>query len=245
MRRLRFTAILVIALLAVASVSVKLPRTLEVADPSGPPMHPAYVVYSYFGSSLNPVDSVTYRAGRLALARSDPSGRIVIPAALHLHKPFPLETHPSLVVEFVYAPRLHNATGRMDDDRAVVTDLTGQAELWHDSLTRLASMISRLTTRTGGEPSLRDLEPAQSALIRELIAHFREEFDAFMGRYRDTPRPRPVMPEHVKPMNAEEQARWREFIDASLAREPLWGMFVTRLFDRQLKHFATLEQELR
>ena len=245
LKRLRLTAIVVITLLALASVSVKLPRNLEVSDPSGTPAHPVYVAYSYFGSRLNPVDSVTYRAGRLTLARSDQPGRVVIPSALHVHKPFPLETHPRLHVEFVYVPRLHNATARMNDDRAVVADLTGQPDLWHGTLTSIVSMISRFTARTDGEPSLRDAEPAEAALVTELITHFRREYEVFLERYRDTPRPRAQMPEHIKALSEEEQRRWREFTDASLAREPLWGMLVTRLFEEEVKRLTQLDLELR
>jgi hypothetical protein len=245
-RRLRIAAIVIGLLVILGSLSVHGSRRFLIVDDAGAPLDTAYVVYSYSGSRPNPVHPVSYRAGPIALARSDPSGRVVIPPTFHVHKPFPIETHPSLRVEFVYVPRLHNATARMSqEDRAVVADLTNQPELWQGSLWNIASMISQLTTRTSEEPPLRDLEPAMAALIRELIGHFRREYEEFLARYRDTLRPKPEMPGHVRLSSPEEQRRWQEFNDAYLAREPRWGMLVTRVFGDQVKLFNQRELELR
>ena len=80
------------------------------------------------------------------------------------------------------------------------------------------------------EPPLAETNPASAALARELIGHFRAEYHAFLARYRTVDRPRPPMPEHVRQSSVEEQARWADTIDASLAREPRWGDLITRLF---------------
>jgi hypothetical protein len=59
------------------------------------------------------------------------------------------------------------------------------------------------------------------------------------------PRPRPEMPEHVRGSTTEEQQRWTEHTDADLAREPRWGMVITRLFSGELELFREYEAALR
>jgi hypothetical protein len=43
----------------------------------------------------------------------------------------------------------------------------------------------------------------------------------------------------------EEQERWSKHTDADLAREPRWGMVITRLFRDELELFKGYEAELR
>ena len=245
-KRLKIAGIVLVLLAALASISFNVPRKFAIVDTAGAPLHPAYIVYTYRGSRPNPVHPVTYQARPFVVARSDASGRVAIPSAFHVHKPFPLETPPSLQVEFIYVPGLHNATARMsDDDRAVIADLTHQPDLWQASLWNIASLLSRLTSRTSDQPPLSDLDTAQAALIRELIGHFHQEYDGFLSRYRDTLRPKPEMPAHVRLSSAEEQRRWQEFNDDYYAREPRWGMLVTRVFEGQVKLFDQRALELR
>jgi hypothetical protein len=240
---LRLTAILLV-LLAAASVSFRWRRTLQVTDAAGSPVSPSYVAYEYRGRRLNPVHSATYRAGELALVRGDSSGRVVIPAAFHLHRPFPIESHPRVFVEMVYVPRLHNALERFGEDgRAAIADLSSDPARWEGTLRNLSSLIGQLVVRHDRQP-LRDTDPATAALARELIGHFRNEYDSLLAKYENAARVKPEMPEHVRWSSPDEQRRWSEAVDSHIAREPRWGMLIRRLFGDQLTLFSRWEREL-
>jgi hypothetical protein len=247
------------ALLAAASVSVAPGRTFQLVDVGGAGLDPSYIAYSYVGHRLNFVHPVSYRASRLALARSDAAGSVSVPPAVHPHLPFPLQTHPALRVEMVYAPRMHNAWGQLSEGspsvpgifeidagrrRAVVADLSGRPEEWEGSLRNLSSMIHQLMSARPGEPPLREADPASAALVRELLGHFREEYRAFLERYDEVARPWPEMPVWARSSSAEEQRSWRTTIEKHLALEPRWGILIRRLFGTESKVFAQWESEL-
>jgi hypothetical protein len=253
-----FAGILLIAA-AAASMSITPRRTIELVDDGGAAAHPGYVAYEYLGHRPNPVHPVTYRARPLALARSDATGRVLIPTAFHMHAPFPVKTHPSLRIALVYVPRLHNAWGQLSDGapsrpgiftitvpgrRAQVADLSDRPALWEGTLRNVASLIHQLVSRPAGEPRLQDVDPATAALTVELIDQFRDEYDAFLSRYRDVIRTRPEMPAHIRWSSAEEQRRWTEMIDADLTREPRWGPLIARLFADELRVFEQYHLEL-
>jgi hypothetical protein len=257
--RRRTLALLLVLLLAAASVSVNMPRTFEVVDGAGVPLDPAYIVYSRIGSRLNPVHPVTYRASELVLERSDRTGRITIPAAVNVHLPFPIETHSSPWIELVYVPQMHNAWGQFNKGspsrpnvfeidagrrRGIASDLSGDPGLWQGTLSNLSSVIQRLVSRPGKAP-LRETDPASAALARELTGHFRREYDAFLARYGNVARPRPSMPPFLSGSSDEEKRRWSESVETDLAREPRWGIVITRLFKDELKLFAEYEAQLR
>ena len=246
--------------LAAASVSFNARTTFHLTDAVGAPLEPIYIAFSRVRHRLNPMHPVTYQARGLALARSDGAGSVAIPAAFHVHLPFPLETHPSLWVEMVYVPRMHNAWGQFNEGSpsrrgifvidatrhaATVSDLTGEPQLWEGSLRNLSSIINRMAGRMPDREPLRQFDPASAALTVELIAHCRQEYESFLARYHDVPRPRPEMPDHVRMSSQEEQERWSKHIDADLAREPRWGMVITRLFGDELELFKGYEAELR
>ncbi len=258
-RRLRLVGLVVIVLLAAASVSFNARTHFQLTDTTGAPLEPIYIAYARVGHRLNPVHPVTYQARPLALARSASAGSVPIPAAFHVHLPFPLETHPSLWVEMVYVPRMHNAWGQFNKGSpsrrdifvidatghgATVSDLSGEPQLWEGSLRNLSSIINRLASRMPDKAPLRQTDPASAALTIELIGHFRQEYESFLARYRDVPRPRPELPDHVRLSSQEEQDQWSKHIDADLAREPLWGMVITRLFKDELELFKGYEAEL-
>lgn len=252
MFRLRWAALVLAILVAAASVSFQPARTFEFVTSSGTSAGPVYIAYSYRGSRPNFVHSVTYEARPLAILRGDEAGRVAIERKVILHRPFPLETHPALWTEMVYVPALHNAWGQLNVGspsyprvfeidstgfRATVGDLSDRPDRWEGTMRNLASVISRLIHPREGEAPLRERDPASAALTRELIGHFRHEYDAFLARYTGEERPRPEMPDFVRMSSSEEQRRWLEQIDADLAREPRWGMVVTRLFRIQLRQF--------
>ena len=108
----------------------------------------------------------------------------------------------------------------------------------------LASLIHRLVYRREGERPLRDTDPETAALTRELIAHFRQDYDAFILRYGAVVRPMPARPVADPWTTAEEKRRWKEAADLSFAREPTWGQHVGRVLGGELKALEQLAQTL-
>ena len=252
MTRLRWMALVLVILVAVASVSFQPERTFEFVTPGGTPGGPVYIAYSYRGSRPNFVHPVSYEPRPLALVRGDGGGRVTVDPTVILHKPFPIETHPTLWTEMVYTPALHNAWGQINagspsyervfeidanQARATVWDLSDRPDRWEGTMRNLASVISRLIYTREDEVPLPERDPATTALARQLIGHFRQEYEAFLARYASVERPRPAMPDFVRMSSDEEKRRWIEQTDADLAREPQWGLVATRLFRIQLQQF--------
>ena len=116
MRRLRLAAVVIALLLVAGSVSYSCGRTYTFVDEANAPVDPIYVAFYHSGSGQTRcIRSVIARL-RFGVIRSDGPGQLVIPGKLHVHLPFPIETHPSVEVELVYAPRVHNASGRLHVD---------------------------------------------------------------------------------------------------------------------------------
>ena len=257
MSRRRLVGVVLLVMLALASLSFNACRTFQVTDGAGTPLSPAYIAYSHVGARFNPVHASTYQASRLALARGDREGRVAIPAAFHIHRPFPIEGHPSVRVELVYVPQMHNGWGQFNKGspsypgnfeidatrrRATVSDLGGQPQLWEGTLRNLSSVIQRLVSTRPGEAPLRKADPATAALTLELMGHFRQEYESFLARYGDVARPRPEMPQHL--LDSERRG-WTEMVDADLARYPRWGDEISRLFRDEVRLFSRWEKELR
>ena len=255
----RLFGFFLLAALVAGSVWVTPRRAIELVGEPEAALDPIYVAYEFLGYRPNFVHPVTYRARPLAVARNESPGRVIIPAAFHLHAPFPAKTHPSLRIALIYVPRLHNAWGQLNDSspsragiftvtapgrRAIVSDLSDRPELWEGTLRNLASSIQQLAARTTGEPRLADVDAVTAARTIELIDHFRGEYDAFLARYRDVERARPEMPAHVRWAPAEEQQRWTAMIDADLARQPRWGSLIVRLFADELHVHERYRAEL-
>src|SRR5262249_30497448 len=99
-------------MLAAASVSYTSSYTLDLADNDGRPQV-GYALYTHRGHSLSTAHPVSYDATRLTVVRSDENGHLTIPAAFHVHWPFPLQTHPKLWIAMIYVPRMHNAWARI------------------------------------------------------------------------------------------------------------------------------------
>jgi len=252
MRRRGLSALVLLGLLVAASASYTSCYTLEIVDKEGRPQT-AYAIYNHQGQWLNPAHPVSYNATQLTVVRSDNAGRLTIPAAFHLHFPFPLQTHPTLWIEMVYVPQLHNAGGRigggyaastvgaweMDatSHRAVVFDLSDRPERWQGTLSNLSFFIGPLVSRP-----FRDVDPSTAAPLIEIIGHFRAEYDAFLARYGDVPRPRPPMPVLS---SDEEKRRWADMVVADLAQEPTWGMQIRRLYEHELSSLAEVEAGLK
>ena len=261
MKILRRVLIVVLVLIVAASVSCTLPDSLLVLDDSEGPVEGGFITYHYEGQQLNLAHPVTYRASRHKLLRSDSSGGVRIPGALHVHLPFPMQTHPTLVIDLVYAPRLHNASASVrpgspsvrgvfvidrEKSRFLMSDLAGRPDRWDGTLSNLWWVIHDFYAGRDGEGrELRQRDPATAALVADLIAQFRREYADFFDRYRDVGRPRPEMPPFLGSGAEEERQRWRKMIDEQFAKEPTWGPYVERMYGRELTALAAFEKDLR
>ena len=247
MHRRRLIALVLLVLLVAASVSYTSGYTLDLVDSDGRPQT-GYALYTHQGYSLNPVHLVSYNATRLTVVRSDDNGRLTIPAAVHVHWPFPLQTHPKLWIEMIYVPRLHNAWARiiqrspaseagiwqmMTPNRAMVFDMSDRPEHWHDTLSNLSFFMSS---------AVRDVDHSRAEPLLELIGHFRTEYNAFLVRYNDWPRPLPPMPPLF---TDDEKRRWKEMVDTDLSQRPTWGMEIRRLYEGEVSNLGEVEASLK
>ena len=242
MRRSRLVLLVFVLLLAAASVSIHAGGTLRILDAQGQPIR-AYVAFRYQGSTLNPVHPVTYNASAMALVQADADGRVTFPLAVHVHLPFPLQTHPSRWVEMVYAPSLHNALARFggtaisqrgvfefdrDARRVMMTDASEQPAIWEGTLSALSSMIQQVVPKPfQPDARLRHRDPMTADLALALIGHFRQEYDAYLARHGDAIRPMPPRPQM---WNDEDKRRWEEMVTANLVAEPTRGIQARRLY---------------
>ena len=241
-------------LVALASVSVNTGRTLRVVDMTGAPVRTVLVIYHHEGGRPNPVHPVTYQASGRSVVQSDSDGRVRIPMSVHVHWPFPIETHPRVIVDLVYAPPLHNGLATIygspisqpgsfvvEHDLATVrlSNCSANPALWEGTLRNVSSMIARLLyeRRYGQQP--RQRPRAETApLTRRLIEHFTSDYAAFLEQYGGVARPTPEMPVVVRLGTDAEKQAWREMIARDLAREPLWGDVARRLFAPEVERFA-------
>jgi hypothetical protein len=257
MRRLAVR--LVVALLVVvlpASVSWTSGVIWHVRAADGAPAAGAFVRYHYAGHLLNPVHSVSYDSGPSVILRTDGAGQVTIPWRLHVRRPLPLSLPPRLMMDDVYVPRLRNAFGPIAGstpsrpgvvlvDHAAgtltVADVSDDPARWEASLRSLHECIRETIepTRSRGRSQS---DAATLAQARALIAHFRADFDAFIGRYADTARARPAPPTWA---SAAERRQWESNVDAQLAREPTWGPYVERTFRGRQLVLDRLEASLR
>ena len=247
MRHRRLIALVLLALLVAASVSYTSGYTLDVVDSDGRPQT-AYALYTHQGDWLNPAHPVSYNATPFTVVRSDDNGRLTIPTAFHVHWPFPLQTHPHLLIEMIYVPRMHNAWARIvagspasevgiwqmtTGNRAMVFDLSDRPEHWQGTLSNLSFFMS---------PAVRDVDHSRAGPLLELIGHFRAEYHAFLVRHNDSPRPLPPMPPLF---TDEEKRRWKEMVDTDLSQRPTWGMEVRRLHEIEVSNLGDMEASLK
>ena len=247
MRRWRSRAlILIVAALAIASLSISCGGNFVIRDTTGAPVPAAYVAYHHEGSRFAIAESVTYQASRLALLESDGAGRVVIPRRLHARWPV-VDLPPQVSVDLIYAPTLHNALAWISrgvavsrpGEFAVAADLTsvrlddvaGDPVLWQGTLENLSSLLGRLTSQpTSGE--------ATPELTGELIGHFKSEYAAMLDRYGETPRTRAGMPAAVASSTDQEKRAWQAMVDKDLKERPRWGDELRRRFASEINLYS-------
>jgi hypothetical protein len=190
----RRVALVLLVLLVAASVSYNSGYTLDIVGDDGTPQT-AYALYTHQGYWLNPVHPVSYTATRLTVIRSNDRGRLTIPAAFHVHWPFPLQSHPRLSIQLIYGPS-----------------------------------------------AVRDVEHSLAGPLLELIGHFRAEYNAFLARHNDSPRPVPPMPPLF---TDDDKRRWKAMVDADLSQRPTWGMEIRRLYAGEISNLTEMEASLK
>lgn len=238
-RRVRIAMAAIVASLVVASVSVDRGHTLELVAEDGRPVPDALVAFHRAGSVGYAVaHPVTYQATPRAVVRSDALGRVDIPGRWVVHWPMPIQMHPSIVVELVYAPSLHNGLASIRGwrflqpgvtrtgarrTRVQLKDLSNDPRQWVGSLGNLSSL-------TGAESGA---TPVGVPLVEQLTT----EYAAFVARFAGVPRPEPAEP-RWEPWNTDaDRRRWREMIDADLARAPTWADLARRQIGAALEAY--------
>lgn len=236
-----------LALLVLASVSLDCGRVLRVVDTNGSPVRTVLIVYHREGGRLN-LHPQTYQASAPSVLEGGPDGRVWIRPSIYMHLPFPLETHPTITVDLVFAPLLHNGLAtirdraildpggfRVDDDLATVTlsDLAENPFLWQGTMMNVSSMIERLLAKDA-----RQLPRAKTVELRLLIGYFTAEYQAYLARYGDVFRPRPEMPDVVRLGTVADKQAWEAMVDRDLAREPRWGNVARRLFASEVERLS-------
>ena len=249
----RWVVAFLVAVVAAATVSWTSASTLLITGPDGAPVADVFVRYHYSGYVINPVHPITYVARRSVIIRADSSGRAAIPFAVHGRRPLPLSTPPSLSVDCVYVPNLHNAVGPISrftssvqgvftiDEQPrhiVVFDLAQDPERWRISLWKLFDCIRNTLSPIGALAPADPHDTRTAAHARELIGHLRRDYARFMSRYGDVPRPPPVVHEwHTEREKQQMAANW--------AREPLWGPVIEDEWRYRLAELDRLEAALK
>lgn len=259
MKRARVWMVVVfLAVVAMATVSWTSGTTVLFTDEAGRPASGAYVQYHYYGYRINPVHPVTYTARGSVIIRADAHGQVRIPGQIHLRSPLPLAMPPRLfIIDHVYLPRLHSAfdpiaegtTSRpgvftIDQGREHVTvfDVSQDPDRWASSLDYLFDCIRETLSRDGSRTPAASGDTRTAVHARELIDHFGMEYAAFLAQYGQTARGRPRAPQGGSERDLQS---WEEQTNAQLAREPLWGPFVERIWRNNLAVLAALKASLR
>jgi hypothetical protein len=256
-RALPWILLVVLALVALGTVSWTSATTVRFTDATGAPASEAYVRYHYHGDLLNLVHPITYIARGSVILRADGLGRVTIPGRLHVRRLLPLSMPPRLFIDHAYVPRLHNAFGpiaegtmsrpgvfTIDDGRqhVSVVDVSEDPDRWASSLEYLFDCIRGTLSRDGSMTPASPRDTRTAAHARELVGHLRREYAAFLSRYGQTARVRPP-----GPLGGSEQDRlvWEQQIEGQLAREPLWGPYFERMWRNNLTELASLEGSIK
>ena len=249
----RVIVALLAAIVAAATISWTSASAVVITRADGAPAAGAYFRYHYSGSFINFVHPISYVAKGSVIARADANGRAAIPFRLHVRRPFPISTPPSVFVDCVYVPSLHNAFGpvgrstssvpgvfTIEEQRRqiVVFDLADNPEHWERSLRHIFHCIQSTVWQIGAIAPADPQDTRTAAHTREVIGHLRRDYAEFIARYADVPRPAPSARDSLTESERDHAA-------ANLAREPLWGQFVERDWRRKLKQLDTLEATLK
>jgi hypothetical protein len=118
-------------------------------------------------------------------------------------------------------------------NRAIAFDVSDRPEHWQRTLSNLSCFLSS---------AVRDVDHSRAGPLLELIGHFRAEYNAFLVRHDDSPRPLPPMP---RLFTDEEKQAWKAMVDADLSKRPTWGMEIRRLYEGEVSNLVDVEASLK
>jgi hypothetical protein len=234
---------------AVACVSVSDDVVGRLVDQRGRPAAGAYIAYYYSGARFNFAHPVTAtRPG--AIARSGADGTYRLPPLLTV-KP-PLDSSFRAWIELVYAPPLHNAfgpvgpltesvTGVVQIDRAqgvmTVADLTGDPDGWARSIERLYSFVRFSLERSRNDRPFADVPPAAKAELAQEVAR---EYRAFLHLHGAARREPGADDPSWAFLTEDDREQRRKTRAGAIARDPLWGPHMERLWRTRLEELARI-----
>jgi hypothetical protein len=245
-----------LVLLALGTVSWTSATTVRFTDATAAPASEAYVRFHYYGYLINPVHPVTYIARGSAVVRADALGWVTIPGRLHVRRLLPLSMPPRLFIDHAYVPRLHNAFGpiaegtmsrpgvfAIDEKRQHVTvvDVSEDPERWASSLECLFDCVRETVARGASRTAAPPADTRNAAHARELVAHLRREYDEFLEQHGQTARRLPPAPQWG---SEQDRQLWKQQAEAQLAREPLWGPYMARMWRGNLAALAEFDRSL-
>lgn len=243
MRIRRLTAIIVLGLVAIgaiASVGVVTPRTIRIVGPDGAPVE-AWAAFHYEGYRFGFVETLVY-SGTGAIARTDADGNLSLPGKIYLRLPLDGWLHHR--IDLLYAPALHAATvyplaadpfprmfDRSEDGGSIrLADWTRDPEMWMRGFDSLFSFV-RYDLIGGAPRKVAARRQTADALAEQTIADYR----AFLERHAATPRTVPTIGmDHLQYAPEAERDATLARIRDGLAREPLWGPYVERVWRKRI-----------
>lgn len=257
-RRARtWIAAVLAALLVTTTTSWTRESSIVLTDEQGTPASDAYVRYYYEADILNFVDSLSRVTRGSAIVRADAEGSVTIPFSLHFRNPLRFSMPPSLYIDCIIVPRLHNTFGpvgkystsrpgivTIDAERHHITvfDQSDDPERWVANLRNMHGCISDTISRVGSRAPAAPGDTVTLGYARELIGHLRRDYAAFLERYGEIPLVR--RPSPPEGQSESERKVWQAEADAPLAREPRWGQYV-RMWRQELKTLDQWEASLK
>lgn len=229
-----------VALGAIASAGVVMPRTVRAVGPDGAPVD-VWIAYYYEGYRFNLVDTISYsRPG--AIARTNADGALRLAGTFYWR--FPLDGWLRHRVILLSAPTLH-VSRRVQFDGAAsdeVVEVVGEG-----TVLRLADLADRAEDRAQGlndlysfvryhlmsdESRLVAAAPETvAALARQVVVEYRDLIET----HAQTPRRMPTRGlSYLQYQPAAEREATLARIREDLAREPLWGPYLERIWHRRV-----------
>lgn len=246
----RLTLIFLLALAAIgliASVGVVMPRTVRLLGPDGAPAN-AWIAYYYEGYRFNLVDTISYsRPG--GITRTDGDGTVRLAGKLYLH--VPLDGWLRHRVILLSAPDLHvsarvqfDGAGSGDavdvlDDGALLqlADLAGRPEERAQGLNDLYAFV-RYQLMTEEPRHVTATAETVAALAQQVITEYRSLIETHARTSRGMPT---IGMDYLQYQPATEREAILARIREDLAREPLWGPYLERIWSRRI---AELERQI-
>ena len=243
-RRILLYSLLAAVPLVVVATQVHLTpaRRLVLVDAAGQPLGGTWVAYHFLGRRFAMVQSNTWeRPG--ALVRADEDGVVELPRRVH-RRSWPLDTGPERFFDLVYAPGLHNATGAfgpqgrpgriaVEGDRLYVADVSAAPEAWAETVETLHSLLRRDLFGNHAER----WGKVRPETVDDLVNAVAAEYTSFQRTWGRTARPRPPTPTHA---SGADLRAWEAATARDLAASPLWGPFMARRWEDDLRELRAV-----